>query len=209
MDYERIKAEVSEIAEIASSVPEPFRDQTFELLLGQLLRETGEPAQDRERDRTDRNGDPRGGAGRERPDDEIRNDRTDIPTPASVKVFMRRTEVTAEELSNVVAYEGGEIHFVREPSHNVVATGQIEWALLLALKNGIESGNLEVDAEAVRSICQDRGYYDRGNFSSTFKKKKNAALFKSPLEPQGDAQALSQEGVDELGKLVKQLASES
>lgn len=206
MDYERIKSEVSEIVEIASSVPEQFRDQTFDLLLGQLLREMAEPAQHREQDRTYENGDTGGGARQERHDDEGPDE---IPTPASVKVLMRRTDVTAEELSNVVAYEGGEIYFLREPSHNVVATGQIEWALLLALKNGIETGNLEVDAESVRSICQDRGYYDRSNFASIFKKKRNAALFRNPPESQGDAQALSQEGIDELGKLVKRLASES
>ena len=37
MDYQQIKTEVAEIAQIVASVPEPFRDKCFELLLSHLL----------------------------------------------------------------------------------------------------------------------------------------------------------------------------
>ena len=37
MDFDRLKAEIKEIAEIAQSVPEQFRSRCFELLLANLL----------------------------------------------------------------------------------------------------------------------------------------------------------------------------
>jgi hypothetical protein len=39
MDYAQLKDSVKEIAEIAASVPEQFRDKCFELLLTNLLRD--------------------------------------------------------------------------------------------------------------------------------------------------------------------------
>ena len=38
MDYGQLKDSIKEIAEIAASVPEQFRDKCFELLLTNLLR---------------------------------------------------------------------------------------------------------------------------------------------------------------------------
>ena len=65
---------------------------------------------------------------------------------------------------------------------------------------------MPTDPEDVRSICQEKGFYDRANFAANFKRPNNVALFKEPLEPQGSAQALSNEGQEALGRLVKSLA---
>jgi len=41
MDYAQLKDSIKEIAEIAASVPEQFRDKCFELLLTNLLSDGG------------------------------------------------------------------------------------------------------------------------------------------------------------------------
>lgn len=122
---------------------------------------------------------------------------------------MQRTGVTDDELERVLMVEDGEVHFVREPSHGIVAKGQIEWALLLALKQAILENEFSADPEDVRSICQDKGYYDKKNFATNFKKATTASYFKNPLEPQGARQTLTPEGQTALGQLVKRLSGNS
>lgn len=131
-----------------------------------------------------------------------------IRMTSSLRLFMARTGVTEEELGAVVFTGDGTVEFIREPAAQQMSTGQIEWALLLALRNAIESDRMEVDPEDVRSKCQDTGHYDSGNFASIFKRSTNAALFKGPMVPQGDPQGLTTEGSDELGRVVKRLAAQ-
>lgn len=198
MNYETLKTEVSEIAAIAESVPEAFRQRCFELLLERLLDEAA----------------PRQSPPPASPPPSVvaaSNNGTStaeaLPTPAQVRVFMQRTGVTVEQLAAVVTVADGEVHFLREPAPDKVAKGQTQWALLLALKNAISLNAFTVDPEAVRSVCQEKGFYDKGNFAKNFKYEGTAKLFKKPLEPQGEAQGLSTDGFDALAELVKSLAA--
>ncbi|WP_018417414.1 hypothetical protein [Teredinibacter turnerae] len=199
MDYEKLKKELKDIAEVASSVPEAFRERCFEVLLEHLLSDSSEAksiplAKDvKGKKRDELLDDPGKPAGQS------------IPTPAKVRVFMKRTGVTEEHLQALFLYEDDELHFIKEPAAEVVSTGQIEWALLIALKNGILGNSMGCDAESVRSICQEKGYYDKKNFSTNFKKAAHSKLFSAPLETQGEAQTLSNDGLDALGKVVKSL----
>jgi hypothetical protein len=119
---------------------------------------------------------------------------------------MQKTGVTEQNLRTILTIEDDEVHFLKEPTAEKVAQGQIQWSLLLALKSAFSNNTFAVDPETVRSVCQDKGYYDTGNFAANFKKDANARLFKRTLEPQGEQQSLSSEGVEALGNLVKQLA---
>ena len=196
MNFDQLKQQVKEISDVAQGVPESFRDKCFEILLSRLLDDL-EPTRP-------------GGAPTDRP--VVEPARTDgsrggaIPTPSQIRVFMGRTDVTQEELASVLMYEGEEVYFRKDPSPNAVSKGQIEWTLLLALKNAIENNAFTVDPEAVRSVCQDKGYYDKKNFAATFKKAAYAKYFKGTLEPQGEAQPLTNEGQDALAALIKRLS---
>lgn len=132
-----------------------------------------------------------------------------VPLKTQVRLLMRRAGVTREDLEKVLLCEDSEAHFIKEPHGVGVAVGQIEWALLLALKNAVLNDSLTTDPEEVRSICQEKGYYDGPNFASIFKRRQNAKLFKSALVPQGVAQPLTLEGQDALGRLIKRLASDA
>lgn len=195
MNYEKIKQEIKEIVEITASVPAEFQGKCFEILLQRLLDDNVQVRDDGKKDDVSTVVTP--------PTPPSNNK---IPTPATVKVFMQRTGVVEDDLNSIMLYEDGNIHFIKEPSTNVVAQGQIEWSLLLALKKAILSNEFITDPEDVRSVCKDKGFYDVDNFAGNFKKAANASLFKSPLVPQGEAQPLSNDGQIALGKLVKSLA---
>ena len=212
MNYEKLKEEIKQIADLASSVPEQFRGKCFELLLNNLIERQRQPA--------------KGAPNQETPDakkpdpiDEGKppvatqnNTSTAIPMTTQLRLLMRKTKVSKEELDKILMYdsqEGGSIHFVKEPHDIGLTAGQMEWALLLALKNALLKDSLSVDPVDVRSVCQEKGFYDIANFAAAFKRTNYSKLFKGPMTNQGEAQQLTNDGQDALGKLIKRLASES
>ena len=203
MKYEDLKDEVRVIAEIADSVPTRFKERCFEILLERLL-DTAmgekEPGHKMINPLTDPLAET--DAGKMQQADAATGK---IPMPSQIKVLMQKTGISPADLGRIVMYEEG-LHFVQEPKTQKIARGQIEWALLLALKNGVEKNVLSVDPETVRSICQEKGFYDATNFQKNFKSAKTAAYFQGPMEKQGEAQKLTAEGMDELGKIIKDLA---
>jgi hypothetical protein len=199
VNYETLKEEIKEIAKIAGTVPEPFRQRCFDLLLENLLATSRPPALIA--------APPAAATVAATTAIEPAAPALDaLPTPAQVRVFMQKTGVTQQQLSAVVTIADGEVHFLREPAPAKIAQGQIQWSLLLALKSGLMSNSFVVDPEAVRSICQDKGFYDKTNFAQNFKQSSTAKLFKKPLKAQGEPQGLSTAGIEALGVLVKSLA---
>lgn len=203
MKFEKLKEEIKAIAEIAESVPNTFKERCFEILLENLLASTTPEPKKLGQEPPPA---PPPGQQKEPPPPSSENG-SSIPTPSQIKVFMGKTGVTASDLGKVMMFEDDTVHFVQEPQGNKIARGQIEWALLLALKKGIEKNVLEVDPEVVRSICQEKGFYDGTNFQKNFKSANAAKFFMGEMEKQGAAQKLSSDGMTELGKLVKEFAT--
>ncbi len=202
MKYEELKSEVKDIVDICESVPEKYRSQCFDILLQSLL-----SGVDHGRTGKREGADAFNADGKDEKSYKQNNGNSPLPTPSQIKVLMQKTGVTLDELQQIAMYEDDEVHFILEPTTKKIARGQIEWALMTALRNGVTQNNLAADPENVRSICIEKGFYDKANFAATFKTPKNAALFQGPMEAQGEPQKLSAEGQKELGKLVKQLTT--
>jgi len=201
MDYATLKTEIKEIAEIAGSVPEQFRDKCFEILLQRLVEGASRAT-------------PAAGERKVAPEETpLAHGRcastiasSKIPVKAQLRVFMQRTGVTLDDLQRVVLVDGDDVHFIREPAHGTIAKGQMEWALLLALKHALTENEFSTDPEDVRSISQEKGFYDKANFAAIFKRAPCASHFRQPLQPQGPRQTLTNDGQTALGDLVKALA---
>jgi hypothetical protein len=204
MDFKQLKSGIKEISEIASSVPEPFRDKCFETLLNALVAGEKPPHEQH----PPKKNDP-GGKEVDPPPNPPAGPST-IPMNSQLRLLTRKAGVTEEELNKVVFVENSEVNFVREPHPDKIREGQLEWSLLIALKNAILKNVFEADAEEIRSKCIDAGFYDKNNFAANFvKSPKFKAYFKGTLKAQGDAVALSPEGQSALGALIKRLAGEA
>lgn len=206
MDYEKMKAEIQQIIEVCKDLPVPFQERCFELLLERLLAADSSNGKKRhkapgEKEEVEED--------EEQPAKTRRTTDTTLKLPAAVKAFMRRQNIQPSDIEAVVMIEDGEFHFIKEPSHSNVAKGQNEWALLLALQNAIVSNQFTVDPETVRSVVQDKGFYDKGNFATYFRKPKYASFYKGAMEPQGESRSLGPDGEAALGALVKSLAATS
>lgn len=195
--YDKLKEEIPHIVAIVEDVPEPFKEKCFELLLNHMLRSLEEPSEPVPLPSTVREF---GAIPEAVPALRISPARA---VPGKVRAFLSRHELDEDSIGKLLLIEGDEIHFVREPQAENNAQGQIGWALLLALRNAMLGKNFQVDPEAVRSICIDKGYYDQANFASIF--KRNAGFFKGKIVLQGSPQSLSPEGEKELAKLIRSL----
>lgn len=197
MDYENLKIQMKEIVEITAGVPDNLKEKCFEILLDRLiLSNLGQV----------------GGSG-----NLVTQHRDETNTHAGearrfsghLQAFMRETSITREDIDKVLFIDGEKVHFISEPGTMRKTQGVIQWALLVALENTFtsEKGELRVDPEKLRSICQEKGYYDPPNFAKTLKTKNNDPLFGGTLEPQGDPRMLTSKGREMLGELIRELGT--
>jgi len=193
MDYAQLKKEIKAIADIAAGVPDAFREKCFEVLLNNLV--SGTPKSPPPL--APPGGDSKAGT----------PSATNLPITTQLRVFMQKNGVSEDEIKAIVMVADGDAHFIREPAHGKIAGGQTEWALLLALKNCILKNDLSADPEEVRSVCQEKGFYDSPNFAANFRQAKCARLFKGKMVKQGAPQGLTSEGQTELTNVIRKLAA--
>ena len=200
MSLTALKEQIQEVSKIAASVPEEFRQKCFELLMTHVLTSSGAPLPPLPHMLSSTVPfaavptaplSPIGYSGAP-------------PMTALLTAFVKKIGLTQEQFGRVLGYVHGNVVFYREPEGAKNSQSQIDWALLLALKNAITQGNFIVDGEEVRLICQEKGIYDRRNFYPNF--RKHADYFRSPPEPGGKPQPLSSKGIAALGHLVKRQA---
>jgi hypothetical protein len=125
---------------------------------------------------------------------------------AMLSAFVKKSGLSSEQFSRVVGYLHGSVVFFREPATTSPAQAQIEWSLLLALRNAIVKGSFLVDAEEVRLVCQEKGVFDRRSFFTNF--RRFAAYYRTSPEPGAKPQPLSSKGIAALGTLIKELADQ-
>ena len=190
MDYQIIQAELKLIVEISSGLPQTYRAKCFEVLLSHFLARGGAPAGESVDDM------PPLAASEPAVTDDL---------PGTVLAFLDQHGITMAELKAVVDCGQGQVRFLREPAPSSMAQGQREWALLLALRNGILFNRLEVALGAIRRVCKDKSCYDRANFIATFSRSKTKRLFSGTLPYSATPKPLSQEGQAQLAALIRSL----
>lgn len=197
--YEKLREEIPKINSVVELVPEPFRIKCFEVLLNHFLQSLQEP--------------PAAPAAPPPAPEAVPPIVAAPPLavkmviPAKIRAFLKRHNLDEESMEKLVLAEGEEVHFIREPRNVPNAAAQIHWALLLGLRSALLGGTFDVDPEAVRSICIEKGFYDKANFAAIFKRKQNTKLFKAEMIPQGPATSLSDDGEEELANLIRSLTA--
>jgi hypothetical protein len=197
MQFDALKEQIREISAISATVPEEFRQKCFELLMSHLLTANGIAPSSVALP-------PAWTASAPLPITSSFGYSGAPPMTALLAAFMKKMGLTHEQFGRVIGYLHGNVVFYREPAAERTAQVQMEWALLLALKNAIVKGAFAVDAEEVRLVCQEKGVFDRRNFYTTF--RRHGDYFRAAPEPNGRAQPLSSKGHAALGALIKLLA---
>lgn len=193
MDYENLKIQIKEIVEIATGVPENLQVKCFEILMNRLIFSNPDHFN------------ISGNLGAQHREEANVRTGEDHRFSGPMLAFMRHTQITSDDIFSILLIDDGEVHFTSVPKTKKKTQGVADWALLLALTNALlhEKGELRVDPEKLRTVCKEKGYYNR-NFSDTLKKNVSP-LFGGELEPKGGARKLSHKGEEMLGELIRKL----
>lgn len=192
LDYVKAKADITEIVEIVKTVPESLQQRCFELLFEAVF-SGAKPAVEPEAE------------AKEEPTLEHKQPLSAKKLPPNVLAFMRRQNVSPEELGKLFMLD----HDPLLPVYNVptdggIAKSQLTKVMMVILENGLLNNALSASYGELRSSVRDDGLYD-GNFNKLFKRD----LFKGPSKD-GVADdtviELSGTGMEKLAEIIKELA---
>lgn len=198
-----LKAEIQEIVELVKTIPEPLQVRTLEILLLDLLDRVGERKHPATR-HDERNEDDEPLPGKERAE-RAKSTSEGLSAdmlPMRVKAFMKRTQVTVEQVDRLFHVEGKQIEPIWTLKSTKFSKTQVEIALLQSLQRAITSGEFSFDRELVREECINRGGYNKTNFIANFR---NSGKYFSGLDKDGLV-SLTDEGMTALAVLVNDLA---
>ncbi len=181
--------QLDEIVKLSESVPERYREQCFGLLLSHHL----------------------AGSERQKIEDKTKTDEHKEETvtealviPIDVKAFLGQYSLDESILRKAFFIHGDQIRpFYKLPTVKK-AKAQIGHALMLALENALHSGEFKLNVEALRQRCIDEKSYDKINFITILKGRKD--YFKESTY-KGDL-TLSVEGKTALADTLEELKAQ-
>jgi len=178
--FETIKKHLDEVIEVSDKCPDKYQVKCFEILLDSLVRGQAISASAQ----TFAPGTPV----------------TEIPK--SALAFFAQNGISDEEWTRVYHFDGSEYQIIVNDLKEKGKTGrQFNLALLLGVKNMLETGSPDIPKGILIDMCKHYASHDSANFSSIMKKQKNIFL------AQGKNWVLTIPGQKKAAELIKNLAS--
>jgi hypothetical protein len=181
--FEKIKDSLSEIIEIADKCPERYQVKCFEILLDSLVRgQAGASAAAAAI--------PSGVAGSQAK-----------PEPSFFAAHGISKDLWARVFNHDVSSNSYDI-IVSDLKEKPKSKKQVRLALILGIKNLLETGTPSVPKDALIELCESHAAYDAGNFSAYMKKP----YCRSWFILKGDAWTLTHPGQDKAAEVIKEVA---
>lgn len=196
LDYAKAKADIAEIIEIVKTVPEALQQRCFELLFEAAfsnVKSVPEPKQEPTLEKTEAV-----------PPEEKKASPSDKKFPANVMAFIRRQNVTPEELGKLFMLEHEPLLPVYKMPTGAIAKSQLTKVMMVILENGLLNNSLSAPYSELRASVRDDGFYD-SNFTKLFKRD----LFKGVGEEgvtDDTVIELTGSGMEKLAEVIKELA---
>lgn len=181
--------ELGQIVKLCESIPEPYREKCFELLLRNAL---GGSAVS-----------PEETAAIGEATQEASATAGEFILPIDVRAFLSQYGLDETMLWHFFIVEGSEIRPIYKLRATKKAKAQSQHALLMSLENALVSGQFEVGIETLRDRCKDQKTYDGANFMKNI--KNNSTIFKEVDDV--EVLLLSPDGKSELADLLEELSS--
>lgn len=175
--FEKVRDYLEEVINIAEKCPEKYQAKCFEILLDALVK--GETAV----------------AGAVAGTPAIGAQVPGKPEPA----FFSHYSISYE-WTRVFHFDGSSyLIIVQDLKEKAKAKKQVKLALLLGIKELLETGEASISKEALIDICKKYAAYDSPNFSSNMRKHKNLFLAKD------DGWSLTMPGQEKAAEIIKEL----
>jgi len=178
--FEIVKQHLKDIIEIADECPEKYQVKCFEILLDSLAKgttavPTSQPAP---------------------------NSETIPGLSGTALSFFSRNSITQEQWASIFHFDGNECSvIVQDLKEKTRAPMQVKLALLLGVKNLLETGTATVPKDELINMCKQYAAFDSSNFAVHMRKPKNLFLQKGTK-----GWELTQPGQSKASEVIKELA---
>lgn len=189
MDYARAKADIAEIVEIVKTVPEALQQRCFELLFdaafskAKLAPDPDPPTAQ-----------PAAAETKLQPNKKL---------PSNVIAFMRRQNVTDEELGKLFILDHDPLLPVYKMPTGAIAKLQLTKVLMVILENGLLNNSLSATYAELRGSVRDDDLFD-SNFNKLFRRDLFKGIGKDGVADDTVVE-LSGTGMDKLAEVIKEL----
>lgn len=191
-----LQAVLSEIVALSESVPEPYREKCFEILLINHLSPGRASKELAEHEGTE--------IGAPVPGEDGGEDIQLADIHVKARSFLKKNDLGIQDLNQLFYAEDGEFKSLYDDLHTtMMSEAQIRISLLQALVSGMQTGNFVFDKADVRSESQQRKCHDQANFAANY--KTNEVLFES-YDPKAKTLTLSTKGKEKLAAIARELA---
>lgn len=184
-----LKASIVQLIELVEDLPADYRSSTYSALLSQLIAAPSD-SEGRARDVV-----LASAPEAERSDGFVVN--------GAVRGFFARTGLNEDQLRAFVIMSGDEIHFAKEPTIVPKSRATVDWAILLALANGLTKGEFSVTRREIRRKADEVGCYDVKNFATTLRESER--FFNGAFNDEATKRFLSPAGETRLVNLMRRL----
>jgi hypothetical protein len=171
--FEKVKECLKEVISIADKCPEKYQKKCFEVLLSSLVRPEGLPIV------------------------------TVAGAPAIAKTdFFSNYDISEKEWQRVFYFDGTSYSIIVKDlkEKRGKAPKQVKLALLLGIKELLNTGEAAVSKESLVEFCKNYAAHDVSNFAGNMKRSKD--LFST----KGDGWVLTVPGQDKAAEVIKELA---
>jgi hypothetical protein len=191
LDYVKAKANIAEIIEIVKTVPEALQQRCFELLFEAAFSNAKPAAEPKQEQKPEP---PAEGKTTLQPDKKL---------PPNVMAFLRRQNVTPEELGKLFMLDHEPLLPVYKMPNGAIAKSQLTKVMMVILENGLLNNSLSASYSELRASVRDDGFLD-SNFNKLFKRDMFKGLGKEGVTDDTVIE-LSGAGMEKLAEVIKEL----
>jgi hypothetical protein len=192
LDYAKAKADVAEIVEIVKTVPEALQLRCFELLFEAAFSNVKSVP------------DPKPEIKEAVSPEEKKASPSDKKLPPNVMAFIRRQNVTPEELGKLFMLEHEPLLPVYKMPNGAIVKSQLTKVMMVILENGLLNNSLSASYSELRASVRDDGFFD-GNFNKLFKRDLFKGVGKEGVTDDTIIE-LTGSGMEKLAEVIKELA---
>ena len=178
--FETVKEKLDEVISISEKCPEKYQIKCFEILLDALVHGQAPSLATQATD-------------------------TLVGTPELQKnasSFLSNNNISQDQLIRVFHINGGECNIiVQNLEDKTMSEKQVKLALLLGVKNLLQSGTPSIPKQELIGLCKDYASYDSSNFSAHMKNRKQLFVLKGR-----QIWELTQPGREKAAEVIKALA---
>jgi hypothetical protein len=185
VDFDLLEERLVRAVSLVDKLPDKYRDRVLDALVTIILSQNDASPR--------RHNDP------EPTSQAIPREEGTARLSGAARAFLTKHAIDSVAFANLAQQNGSDWDIYIDPDAKSKAEGQVQMALLAALRTLLNTGNFTFDAEQLKDGVKQQGFWDPGNYWKYFGKK----LFSKIPTSQDPRGLLNGDGQSALAELIK------